>query len=527
MQRLEALVARWSDRRLALSISAVLFATVAWPIFFLEIPPYQDLPGHLASVTILSHPDRYPDYISNGWLKSNTALIAWTYVVGKVIGIKLAGRLFVLGTLAANALELPRFVLHFTDRRRMWLAAPFAWPMVHNWFVSMGMINFALAVALGLEMLVLLDRQLREPTRLRACGIALLSVLTWYSSSVPLCLVALLVVIEVGVQTDGRARFEATRRLGPPLAPAGVLVGTVFVYHVTGVGGAHFGAVVHLSHDPPIWALHDAWAHWMYAFTELEAVTLVPALALVAFAVVRARAPVRFFSVWALGALGVLYALLPSMMPGFGYVRDRVLPFLWAAALVRIPDRLPRHVWEAALGAGVVYAAALAVDLFRLARDQDSYTAGLSAVPEGSRLLALTFAARVTSKNTWNLRHASGIYVVERLTTAQDVWADSPTMPLRFRETPTFFLDQLLLERFVGSVATRASYCRDQTDRGLQLGDCRAEWRAAWDRMWQAASERFDRVLLFAPTTDALSTVPSTWRPCFRKGLLVILEPAR
>jgi hypothetical protein len=115
-----------------------------------EVPPFQDLPNHLAAITIMEHPERYPEFAFNGFLKTNAALFAWLYVVGKVTGLKLAAKLFALIVLALNAIVLPRFVLTLTgSRRRMLVATLFAWPMVHNWFVSMGMLDFALAVPLS------------------------------------------------------------------------------------------------------------------------------------------------------------------------------------------------------------------------------------------------------------------------------------------------------------------------------------------------------------------------------------------
>ncbi len=514
-----------SDRRLATTLSAALFVSFAWPIFFLDIPPYQDLPGHLATVTVLRHPELYPEFASNGWFKANAALVAWTYFVGNAIGIKLAARVFVLGTLAANALILPRFVLHFGGRRRMLVSAPFAWPMVHNWFVSMGMLNFALSVALALGMLMLLDGQRRAPTLGRGMTIALLGVVMGYTSGVPLLGVGALVAVEIVSRPSWKDRREAARRLAPPLVPATLLVAFAVVQHATETGGRHYGVVGDVRYDAPLEIVYNAWAHWFYAFTELEAVSLLPAIVLAGLAVVHARRRVPFFSSSGLGLLALLCFFLPSMMPGFGYVNDRFFPLLWGGALLRVPETLPRPLYGALVLAGALNAAAVDFDLFRLARDQDEYAAGLGGVPEGSRLFALTFNPRVTSKNTWSLRHASGIYVVERHTTAQDVWADSPTMPLRFRTQPTFFQDQLQVERFVDNTGTRAGYCEAERKRGVVGRDCDADWRSQWDWLWREASLRFDRVLMFAPTADALSTVPARWRECVHEGRLIVLEP--
>ena len=160
---------RSRDRHVALLVSAALFVVGAWPLALTEVPPYQDLPNHLAAITVIENPARYPEFVFNGFFKTNAALFAWLFVVGKVVGTKLAARLFALMVLGANAIVLPRFVLALTgSRKRMLIASLFMWPMVHNWFVSMGMLDFALSVPLSLGLLLAIDRQRRTPTLLNA-----------------------------------------------------------------------------------------------------------------------------------------------------------------------------------------------------------------------------------------------------------------------------------------------------------------------------------------------------------------------
>ena len=56
--------------------------------------------------------------------------------------------------------EVPQFVLEMThSRKKLVVASFFMWPMIHNWFVSMGMLDFALGVPMSLFTLMLLERQ--------------------------------------------------------------------------------------------------------------------------------------------------------------------------------------------------------------------------------------------------------------------------------------------------------------------------------------------------------------------------------
>jgi len=80
------LLGRWlaelSDARLTLLVALVLFALAAWPLLLVDVPPLQDLPNHLATAHIIAHPDLYPEYVFNGFLKSNSLLTLWFYAVG-------------------------------------------------------------------------------------------------------------------------------------------------------------------------------------------------------------------------------------------------------------------------------------------------------------------------------------------------------------------------------------------------------------------------------------------------------------
>ena len=109
-------------------------------------PPFQDLPNHVATAHIVAHPDLYPQYVFNGLFKSNSLLTLWLYLVGGH-GLFGAARVFTAVVLAVNALALPLFVLHFAGRRRLLVATLFVWPLVHGFFVSMGLLNFAFAFA--------------------------------------------------------------------------------------------------------------------------------------------------------------------------------------------------------------------------------------------------------------------------------------------------------------------------------------------------------------------------------------------
>ena len=519
---------RLGDRPLSLLIGVGLFVAVAWPLCFLRIPPYQDLPGHLAAVTILANPDKYPEFVPTGFLKPNSFLFLWTLVLGRSFGFVAAAKAFAIGVLAANALVLPRFVLHFTDRKRMLLATPLLVPMVHNWFVSMGMLNFAASVPMALLLLMALDERLAAPASLRVRATvkaSLLALLCWYLHPFPVMVVGLMVTAAAGAELAEsagkplRERFTLARATLPALAPAAALGAFVFALHV---------AAAAPRMETPIfsslqWALYNLWSQWMYGFTELTAVSLLPAVVLAVAAAMRWREGRALLGPAPLVVLLLAYLLGPYVAFDSNYITPRLIPFLWAAALVRLPARLPRPLVGALGAAAVVYLAGMPIDLFRLSRELDDFAAGTPAVPDRARLLTLNFNARVTSKNTFSLGTAWGLYVVERHTSALDAWANVPSMPIMLRTPLPHHLEPMTRLRFVATARTREVFCADRHSKRMVTNNCEETWRDEWDLFWREALPTFDYLLLWDPPAEVLETVPPTFKESFVQGRLRIL----
>ena len=519
---------RSTDAQLALLISAVLFALAAWPLALVTVPPLQDLPNHLAAATILQHPNLYPELVFNGYLKTNSALFTWLVVGGKFIGLRGAARLFVLVVLALGALALPQFVLAFGGRRRMVLSGFFVWPVVHNWFVSMGMLDFALSVPLATFLLVALERQLRRPSVESAIGIGGLALLTWHAHVFPLLVVDMLVALQVVLGSTWEERRRRARILGPPLLPAALLVVRSLWAHVTEPVGPTTGYVA-LDRLLPPWELfYNIWAEWFHAFTWLEFATLVPCLGLGLWAIYKWRDDIPFFGPVAFLALAGFYFFIPYTVTNWFHVNSRFIPFLCLAALPRLPERLPAS-WErrvlGVLGCGAItYSAGMACDYVRLDRDWSRFTAGMSVVPEGARLLPLVFRSKGTSENTRSLLHAWGFYTLERHTSAPLLFAHSRSFPLMYRTPPEAQFNHLVLESWAPSMASPDWACSVLRSGGVAVDDCNAQWQARWFEFWHRAGGEFDWVLLWSAPPAVMALVPTDYRVAFRRDELTILE---
>ena len=512
----------FTDKHVALLVSAALFVVGAWPLALTEIPPYQDLPNHLAAATVIENPGRYPEFLFNGFFKTNAALFAWLYVVGKVTGVKLAARLFALVVLMANAFVLPRFVLALTgSRKRMLVASMFMWPMVHNWFVSMGMLDFALAVPLSLGMLLAIDRQRRAPSTLNAALVTGLGALTWYAHVFPLLVVHLLVLIEASRRPSWKERLQALRSMVLPLLPVMALVGMSVFEQLRDNVGSVSTVLQHGKMVPPWELAYNLWAEWFWGFTKLSITSIVPCLLLAYYGLSRRRESPTFFSPIAMVALALLFCLAPYRITNWYHVNSRLIPFIWVALLMRVPDQLPKRVMAVLGVAAALYSAGMGADFLRLDADRERFTAGISSVPEGAKLLPLVFRHKGQSDNTRSLLHAWGFYVTDRYTSAPLLFAHSRSFPVSYSTPPPVRFNDLVLENFAATMISSANFCESTR---VVTNDCRGEYRARWAEFWHDATPLYDHVLLWEPSEEALQLVPIDYGITFRQGGLVIME---
>lgn len=512
-----------TDTQLSLVVGAVLFVVGAWPLALTEVPPYQDLPNHLATLTVIENRAAYPEYVFNGFFKTNAALFTWLHLVGKLGGVMLAARLFALLTVALNAFVLPRFVLRISgSRRRMLVASLFMWPMVHNWFVSMGMLDFAVAVPLSLAQLLAIHRQRTAPTIGNGIAILGFGVATWYAHVFPLLVVHLLVLVEVLVPRTWRQRHEAARAMLIPLLPVTLLALASVGQHVRDTVGPMTGFMDFKKLLAPWELAYNLWAEWFWGYSNLSLSSLVPCIVLAVVGVLGVRrrtgpAP-AFFSPYALLALALLYCFIPYKMTNWFHVNSRLIPYFWVGLLLFVPERLPKGLAVALGFSGVLYTAGMGIDHVRLDEERREFLAGMDAVPEGARLLPLIFKHKGDSDNTRNLLHMWGYYVVERKTSAPLLFAHSRSFPVTYSEPPPARFNHLVLESFAPEVSTPAVLCK----ASVHLDDCEALFEATWRRFFVEATPRFDHLLLWEPTPEALAMIPNDYERTFSGGRLMI-----
>jgi hypothetical protein len=513
-----------SDARLVGLTAVVLFVLYAWPLLLVAVPPFQDLPNHLASAHIIQHPDLYPEFAFNGLFKSNALLTLWLWVFGG-LGLFGAARAFVALVIAATAIALPVFVHRFAGRRAVPVAVLCGWPLVHSWSISMGFLNFSFGFALSLILAVVIDRQRERPTVRRGLGIAVLSGVVWYAHPFPLGVVGILVAAHAVTRRTTRERIVAGLALLLPMVPSGILSVVTAQHHL--VKSEHSTAAAssfwylnpweNLAH---VWIDVSGALTWWGAGTILAAVSL----AILAWRGRRAIHPFLFTNAAMLG-IAVTYVGLPELLSNWNYLNCRLVPYLWAGALLRVPHRLPRALTTGLALAALSFSASLGVDYVRLDRDRAAFTAGIDAVPERATLLPLEFKRTRTGRFTASLTHAWGYYTIAKNTSAPLVFAVERSYPITYRDFPPGDLIPPALDRFAESNGTADLVChRLKHPKGAPV--CALAQREIWRAFWAEAEPRFSHLLAWAMPPEARALLPASYHRVFAAGELEIYARA-
>lgn len=509
-----------SDARLIALTASVLFVLSAWPLLLVDLPPFQDLPNHVASAHIIEHPELFPQFTFNGFFKSNCLLTLWFHLFGDH-HLLLAARLFTALAIGVNAVALPLFFRHFAGRRAMVTAMLFSWPLVHGFFVSMGFLNYVVAFGLSLMLLIVMDRQRQDPSWRRGLGIAAFSGVIWYAHLFPLVVIGALAAWDALRRPDWRTRLRMGIALLLPLVPAGLLSLMAAQHHL--VKAEQAPAVFYpLVSYQNVWELiAHLWRDVSGALTRWGSMSLVPALLLPLFAW-RGRQTARpLFTRGALAALAVAYVALPVMMSNWCYLNCRLVPFIWIGLALCLPATLPRRLPAVLVACALSFSLVLGIDYVRVARDSAELTAGVVAVPRGATLMPLLFKRKKTADFVASLAHAWGPYTTERDAMVPLVFAVERSYPITWTKFPSRKTIPPTFDQFAEKYATPAQTCKALGQPAVDEY-CTAAWRTVWDGFWKEAQPHFSHLLTWAIPPETRSLIPAAYHRTFAAGDLEI-----
>jgi hypothetical protein len=434
----------WWQTRTFVAIAAVVAAfPLAWP----AIPPLVDLPGHMGRYRVQLAYDQVP-WLAQ-WYDFRWSLIGNLGV--DLLIVPLAPLLGLEGAVKLVVMAIP--VLTVTGL--LWIArevhgripatALFALPIAYSFPFQFGFVNFALSMAVALNLFALWLRLARlGRVRFRAALFVPLSCLLWLCHTFGWGVLGVLafsaeMIRQHDLRKDGRGGhwLESWFRAGlgclPLALPLLLMVFWRSGDHVTGQTADWFnwrGKVLWL-----VMVLRDRWTIFDIASTAI--------LYLIIFKGVRDPA-IQYSRNLGLSAafLFAVFLLLPRIVFGSAYADMRLAPFAIAVALIAIrpkPGLSLRH-------AATLAALGMAFFLVRIAgttwsyalfdRDYRRELAALHHLPQGARVVSFV---GMPCHNPWlmsRLEHLPALALERRLAYSNDQWSMAGAQLLTARYAP-------------------------------------------------------------------------------------------
>jgi len=486
-------------------IAVVLVLTMV-PLLYPAIPPLVDLPGHMGRYRVeldLARSPTLQQYFGFHWTWSGNLgvdllIIPVAHLFGLEPGVKLITMLIPPLT-AAGFLWVAREV-----HGRIPPTALFAIPFVYGHSFLFGFINYQLSMALAFLAFALWLRLGRlGRTRIRALLFVPISFIVFITHVFGFGVMGILCFSAelAGAIDQGRrwiaAIAIATKRVLPLAGPLVLLV----VWRAQNPSGTttdwfDFGL-------KQIWiemALRDRWM----AFDRLS-ILLIAAVLTIALLVKR----LTFSPLLAVALIILLlsFAILPRILFGSAYADMRLVPFIFAVALLAIGDRgtardpMPRLLAAAGLCFVLVRLTATTVSLGMAAQDQQAKLAALDHIPVGARVISFVGSQ---CDNDWPLarnNHLGSFVIIRRAGFSNDQWrmTGAPLLTIK----PPLGLDQFGSDP---SQQVREARCADDARRSV-------DWALA-----TFPRDRFDYVWLIDPPT---------FDPRLAKGLLPVWSADR
>jgi len=518
---------RWTAMATA---GLLLWLLAAWPLVLVKNLPHEDLPGHVAAAYVVDHLAAYPEYVAAHGLRTNSALLSWLHAASPWLGYMQAARVFVIAVLAITAFGYAFLFQVLGGSKRMWIQCLFAIPLVHHWFVSMGMLNFSLSFGLCLWILGLLVMQRPKWERWRAGAIAVLCALAWIAHSFPLLM---LVVIALTDLAYARARDSDTvkpaLRVVASLIPAAVIGGLgVCLAPAVDSAGARLAGLAKTEWTGLPQLLWMGLRNYVLGSSYWGLAALVPALVLlvvVVLVVLRARkSSPQLLSVGSFVVLCAGYVCLPTfMLPTWGYFNTRFVPFLWLALLFRAPETLSRKLVALLVCAGIAGSAGNGFALLRMDADVAEFCSGIPFVERGARLLPLLFSVESPSDNIEPILHAWGHYTIERETSADLLWASRNVDAVQYRTLPPPRFHHDVIQNMPRRMKSAEEWCGILLREASTVPEnCELAWTEAWHSYLTSAAERYTHVLVWDAPQPALALIEQHFAVVHQQGRLLI-----
>lgn len=433
----------WQTRWFVVAMVIAAVIPLLWP----DIPPLVDLPGHMGRYRVQLDGAAYPwlaEWYDFRWaLIGNLGVDLLIEPLAPIFGLELAVKLIIMAIPAltvSGLLWIAREV-----HGRIPATALFALPLAYGYPFQFGFVNFALSMALALNLFALWLRMGRLGSlRLRAILFVPLSCALWVCHTFGWGVLGILafsaeMVRQHDLRKDGRGGhwLESWTRAAIGCLPLALPFLMMVLWrsgdHVTGKTMDWFNWRAKVGWV--IMVLRDRWMAFDLASATVLFVILLKGVRDHRVEYSRNLLLSTLF-------LTAIFVLLPRIVFGSAYADMRLAPFVIAIALIALR---PRHGLSfrgastlAALG--LLFCGArlvgTTISYLQFDREYDRTLAALDHVPKGARLL--TMVGR-TCRDEWlysRLEHAAGIALERRIAYANDQWSMAGGQLLTVRYTP-------------------------------------------------------------------------------------------
>lgn len=434
----------WESRGFVALVVLITAVPLLWP----DVPPLTDLTGHMGRYKVqidLEDSAHLARFYGFEWaLIGNLGVDLLVVPLAMVLGLELAVKLIVISipTLTvAGFLWVAREV-----HGRVPPTAFFALPFAYGHPFMFGFVNFALSMAFAFLAFALWLRLARfGRLRLRAALFVPISMLIWVTHTYGWGTLGLMAFSAEAVRQHdkGRGFIQAPVRaaihclsMTPPL----LLMLAWRSGHVGGQTGDWFNWDVKY-----VWietALRDRWKDFDIAALAVVVLVLLEAI--------RNRR-VEYSRNLAASALvlAAMFALLPRIVFGSAYADMRLVPYVFAVAVLAIRCRpaASRRFMTAVALAGLAFflvrTAGTTISFWMYDRVYDRELAALDHVPEGARLVTFVGDRCGHPWRMSRLHHIPALAIVRREAFSNDQWvmAGAQLLRVRFQEGAPFIQD--------------------------------------------------------------------------------------
>ncbi|WP_174298392.1 hypothetical protein [Sphingomonas bacterium] len=509
----------WQTRGFVAAMALLALLPLVWP----AIPPLVDLPGHMGryrvQLSIGDQPWLAHWYDFRWQLIGNLGVDLAIEPMARVFGLELGTKLVVMAIPALTVTGLLSIAREVHGR--IPATALFALPLAYSYPFQFGFVNFALSVALALNLFAWWLRLARQGRlRFRAAAFVPLSVGLWVCHTVGWGMLAVLAFSAEMIRQHDRAfgvtargtrvpwRRDDLRRWGIAWVRAGLGVAPLalpLLLMALWRSGDHVGGRTFDWFD---WRAKFQWI--LMIFRDRWMAFDVASLAVLFLILFRGfRDPsIEYSRQLGLSALFLLtvFLVLPRVVFGSAYADMRLAPFAAAIAVVAIRPRRGLS----SRGASTLAVAGLAFVVVRMGAATVSYAmfadsygtqlAALDRLPQGARLVSFVGE---TCHNQWTmsrLEHLPAIALERRLAYTNDQWSMAGA--------------QLLTTRYVAA----RRYAHDPSQIVTSVQCPREYWRPISRSLARFPRDAFDYVwLIRVPDYD----------PALERGLIPLWRHGR